>query len=473
MSTELKLTDDVTYVAENCFNYSDITTDKEIVIARKIAEKFIFNGPSLMTEPSSDEVETDLLLDIWRSEEFLIQQNGTLNALKKGPVKKSLLDLFDKLKNNLPLEIKQKALFKEHIEKFTKFNNTTVFGVALLKDKPTAGVESISKSVKLLARFGFDVKTMQENIDTTFLHDVSRDLEKINTEHSKCEIIIVDDKWQNDTEIHRGIAMRDKAHKKHNHSALIITERELGLLASHRHLFELSNVYKISTLRHKGVDFDALAQHICDLTAACSQQQSCSLKEIVLRECFSAGSRDKQEPIFSESIPLHAASSAVDETHTSGDLEITNSKMVADSDPFSDEESQKNIENIFKPSQELTAAEWARFKAQYTLLQTRGSVSQRDEETVVSDPVALNTLKRLLRENSHISMKIPHLIIKGYYGYVTPYALSDKPGEHVMRPVDRHANPVSSAAPELLYKAVRVRVFDTAADVQHIKRGPT
>lgn len=90
----------------------------------------------------------------------------------------------------------------------------------------------------------------------------------------------------------------------------------------------------------------------------------------------------------------------------------------------------------------------------------------------MDNPVALNKLKMLLRNNQDISTNIPHLIIKGYYGYVTPYALSDEPGEHVMRPVDRRANAVSKASPELLYKAVRVPVFDTEEDVQHIKRGP-
>ncbi len=475
MPTELKLKDDVTYVAENCFHYSDITTDKDIVIARKIAEKYILSRSSLMPEPSSEEAGNDLLLSIWRKEGLLIGKErallSSLQKVTKGEFKQSLIHLFEKLKEEALLGIEQKALFKKNITYFTQFKNTTVFDVVLSKENLPTGIESISRGVKLLASYGFDVEKIQENIDTKFLDDVSKDLERINSEHSKCEIIIVDDKWQNDPEIHRGIAMRDKAHNKHNHSALIITERELGLLASQGIRFDLTNVYKISTLRHTGGDFDVLAQQIGDLTAACSKQASCSLKEIVLRECFSAGSRDKQELIFPEPSPLHAASSDVDESHTSVDLEITNPGMVANSDCVSDEESQKNIENIFKPSHGLTAAEWARFKTQYTLLQTRGVVSQRDEETVVDNSVALNKLKMILRENPDISTNIPHLIIKGYYGYVTPYALSDELGEHVMRPVDRRANSVSKASPELLYKAVRVPVFDTEEDVQHIKRG--
>ena len=474
MKTTIALDKDSSYQADNCINYTDITMHKQKLLALDFLQRYTVN--TLNPSDNFDETVSDWFLAIWRSVGLLqIKPNSIKNAPLDKSVKASLLQLSTDLKTEAELSQQQKILFMNHIELFTGFKNQKIAdNLNANKEKITDTIARINDTVKLLVSCDNNAEKIKESIEQSFLNQFLVDLGSIRSKPSKCEIIVVDDKWQDDPEICKGIAMRDRAHKQHNDYAIIITESELSFLAAQLPLdsCDLSSIYKISTLRHMGGAFDVIAPNICDLTAACANSESCSLKEIVLRECHSAGKRDRQEIKYSDplqSVGRGGEASSDDESASLDESKKITPDLVADSDGLSHETNRQDMLNIFNPSHGITADQWYQFKQKYKLLKTKEDLYGLTDDS----SVALIKLRALLRDNTDIQNKIPNLLIKGYFGYVTPYALSGDISKHVMKPVSREKrDAIEKYSPELMYKAVRIPVFDVEPGVvvQHIKR---
>lgn len=441
------------YETTQCFNYTNISMTESLERAQALLKAY--EKPISSNSSISDD-RLDLLISIWKTEK-LLKSTKTIQAIPKSDIskedKKNLLALIIKLEKDEELTHADKVLFEQNLIQLTHLQKKQPIswgGVTIPLNESTH-IDLISKSVDLAVESDYSANRMNENIEENFIRSLSEDLNLINasTDNPKCEIIIVADKWETDTEICNGIIMRDKAHEKKDRFAIIITETESNFLVNHLNELNLQNIYKISTLRHTGGNFPAIAQNICHITAACSEHSPCKLKEIVLRECFSAGSREKITPEQNTSLP---------NSNSAMDINLpSRHSSSAKADPINPKISTE-IEKILNPYNKFTKADWYNFKERsQQILKTKSA----DSSEQIADTAAFNTLKKLLKENQTIESKIPSLSLKGYYGYVTPYGLSDQTHEFVMRSVDRSVNPLANASQERLFKAVRANVFDS------------
>ncbi|GEM_PF-4947479 len=289
-----------------------------------------------------------------------------------------------------------------------------------------------------------------ENIDTihSLIHEalvsqfkdtIKNDCEALETKSG--EIIIVSDDWETDDEIKAGLIIRDKAHIKFDGFAIVLTASELSRFLDLSDNPSLANIYKISTITHPN-DFNFICDNINRLANLCcsSTDEPPQLREITLRQCFSAGRRHPKNP-------AQVARSAVnDATEPSQEEKQLIQQMLKHAVTFNPEIMKHLFELQTKSPQVLS------------ILDTDASADR---------------LIAILKDNQELQEKIPNLIVKGYFGPVKPFPMNAE--THTFLPVDE--KPPSGVTPSHhFYKAARYNVFtqneqaEEDTQTQHIKR---
>ena len=294
-------------------------------------------------------------------------------------------------------------------------------------------IELVTKSIQMAMVCEYNLDAIHQKIRSNLLNKITADLDSTD---KLGELIIVPDSWQEDPEICAGIIMRDKAHRQRNGHAIILTLSELDLLIENgliNHL-PLQNIYKISTLMHS-LDFKPdLYEKINTLITHCCSTESCHLREITLRQCSAAGDRPAIEP--ERSLAKVPDSTIPSET----EIEI--------------------VENIIRHSTTYTEEELQTLKTTFPEIQTRPAHSLEAGHFVdLERPLAI--LSTIIQENALARYKIPHLLIKGYYGPVSP---SPEGTEAVfMRPARQQAAS-NLILPPRFFKATRVAPFQAETE---------
>ena len=286
---------------------------------------------------------------------------------------------------------------------------------------------------------------VKQAYSTQLIHMIQEDFS-----HDKLgELCIVKPEWQTDTEVSTGIMIRDKAHIKHNGFILLLTTEELSLLNDeHFKTLDLHPIYKISTIMHS-TDFTSdLCAQIHELVTNCcgGSDSPYPLREIVLRQCSSAGSRvmldDKQENIA-------RVTEAQSQLPDIADIAAQKTAMLT-----------RFRDNPLAVSAKEFTATW---KEKLYELRTRDSHGLEGEQFISKDENgAVFMLARELQKDATLREKLPDLLVKGYYGPISPYPARDP--DAVMFPsTEKAAHGLT--LPERFYKATRVAVFKNADDL--------
>lgn len=288
--------------------------------------------------------------------------------------------------------------------------------------------ELLGKSIKMFLECGCDLEAVYQKNAINLFNKIKSDLESTD---KLGEIIIVPDGWEKDAEICAGVVIRDKAHQQRNGYAILLTASELELLIESKKINQLPlhNIYKISTLMHNSDFKFNLYEKINKLVSSCCSSEDCHLQEITLRQCFSAGDRPAMEPELSVARAPNYPSPTKDE------LAI--------------------VDNILKHTINYNEPTLKALKADFYELQTRPA-NPLETEHFVSLERPLAILAHIIRDNSLAQAKAPHLLIKGYYGPVSP---SPEGADAVfMRPARQRAGS-DTQLPLRFYKATRVNPF--------------
>lgn len=383
---------------------------------------------------------------------------GILNRYQKIPseekktIKAELNELVKKLNENpFGLTAKEIKLFEKYItllfktespqRNYKKNNllgeNLTFYSHAKTKIQLPLDFLPLKTALGLVRTLGENLPAISERCYQDFFNQIKFDLESISV---PCELIIVDDEWQEDPQVCAGIALRNKAHAERGGYAIIIEKNELDKLSfAQLRQLPLQNVYKISTLRHcsESTDDDVCSK-ITDLAQACCVKMPCNLREISIRQCFGAGRR----PGFNEA---STASSALDAGYA-------NSPAI-----------QVQINDILKHKKSYEA-DLIELKRSYTELQTRPT----SNSSIESDSF-IAKLVRKLQQSTILKESIPNLLVKGYYGAVAPYPESVNVSH--MRPAMEQVSVERPYAPPRFFKATRVAPFVTQGTLPaHIAR---
>ncbi len=354
--------------------------------------------------------------DLTEDEKNTFEQYMFCLVKDKSPNRNYKIDNLDKLKTE---------------QSSIKINNMKLaFPRDLKLLESTLALISKAKNDRHLKDVGLD--DIKQRYCEKLLHDIKQDLSKTT---KNCEIIIVDDDWKTDEEVCRGIAMRDKAHERHEGHAIILEKSQLDML-NEKSLQELdlSHVYKISTLMHvipeqNKEKTNELCGKIVQLTRACSASSDCHLREITLRQCFSAGHRTAQTS---------------DESYA----------RVPDAvEPGA--EAKEEIAAILSHRTKYFKAELHKLKQTHYELQTRPT-HPVDSGLFVDKNALLAKLATDLGNDNDIKEKIPDLLVKGYYGPVTPSP--EEPENAYIRPGSEKAA-ADTALPNRFYKATRIAPF--------------
>lgn len=292
------------------------------------------------------------------------------------------------------------------------------------EEEKSAQVESIKSQIK-------------QHLTNDFLNIFSHDL--IERQSKLGEIIIVPNNWLNDDEILSSIIIRDKAHQKFDGFAVILSIDELNLVLSHQQEQPLTQIYKISTIMHStdfsedtGMSINRLVNHCCNF-----EQAESKLREITLRQCFSAGRRNP------ESIGVESKAAVP------GEDKASNEDFV-------------RIQNILKHAKQLNPRD----------LQDLFELQTRATQPLVSSSPPNNALEKLisiLKKNTAAQKIIPNLIVKGYFGPMSPYP--EKIEAQAFFPANE--KPLANTeAPHRFFKAARYSVYDHPEETpaEHIKR---
>lgn len=278
-------------------------------------------------------------------------------------------------------------------------------------------------------------RTLKNEFIAAFCQDLIKQANKLG------ELIIVPNDWQKDSEIIQGLIVRDKAHERFDGFAIILSSQELDMLVSQDNQLPLHPIYKISTIMHPTDFTDNVCNSFNRLVTKCCEDESSNLqlREITLRQCFSAGRRNPETP-------------------------DTPSKSEVQGSPNASPEDLDRISKIITHAPNLKPEE-LRYLFE---LQTRAP--QRIE--LPSTPA--NSLEKListLKDNTVAHEKIPNLIVKAYFGPLSPYPANI----HAQTFFPGNEKPMPGiAATQRFYKAARYIVFDSPNQEEnpptHIKR---
>ena len=361
---------------------------------------------------------------------------------EKKTIKLELNALAAKL-NSEPLKLTSEEirLFEKYITLFFKAKNpqrnykksdltgenVTYYSYEKTKIQLPLDFLPLKAALSLVHTMREDLLAIREFCYTNLFHQLKLDLESTSI---PCELIIVDDEWQEDAQVCAGIALRNKAHAERGGRAIILEKSELNRLSlDQMRELPLNNIYKISTLRHWAPSTESeLCVKITELTQACCSSTYCSLREISIRQCFSAGRRP-----------------GIDEASTVS--------RAPEADHSNNPDVKRKITDILEHKKSYEA-ELNELKSTYSELQTRPT----SDAFIESDAVMAKLVSRL-RECDEVREKIPNLLLKGYYGAVAPYPESS--GVSHMRPAREQASAERTYMPQRFFKATRVAPFVT------------
>ncbi len=395
-------------------------------------------------------------------------------------LRKSISDLLEKFKTALvanqevTLNAEERNLFEDSLllfinPEYTKSLNHNykakstkeLFTVLEAKIKLTEDTEAIHlpqdfplilKALEFIFSNQSSLTTIKDAIVTEMIREINYDLDSDELNGKEGEVCLVRQaEWSSDEEVKSGIVLRDKAHEQRNGFAIVLTTEELELMTQEQmNALHLRSIYKLSTLMHSSSEFsEQFCLRIDQLARACcsSSEGPYCLRELVIRQCFGAGDRP-----------------AVDEN------ELSVARVDGAEPPSEDDATAiNNLVTHFSrtPLNELpelharmqTGAYQSEMKNKLYELKTRESHALEGNSYLpvgarrASNPLVM--LANTLREDGELRVKVPDLLIKGYYGPLAPYPLGSDAA--MLLPAEQRG--ASQNPPNRFYKATRVAVF--------------